>query len=68
MAVSRFFCFAILNAFRKNKKWRSSQLWRATHRNTLGGYMRGSPPSYLEMGLCGTPQKRPGRGPDVITG
>jgi len=40
MAVSRFFCFAILNAFRKNKKWRSRPFWRATHNNTLGGYMR----------------------------
>jgi len=27
--------------FAENKKWPTSPFWRATHKNTLGGYMRG---------------------------
>jgi len=39
--VSRFFKFPIQMNFAENKKWPTSPVWRATHKNTLGGYMRG---------------------------
>jgi hypothetical protein len=39
--VSRFFKFPIQMNFAENKKWPASPFWRATYKNSLGGYVRG---------------------------
>jgi len=50
VAVSRFFKFPIQMNFAENKKWPTSPVWRATHKNTLGGYMRGEQSSPARKG------------------
>ena len=41
VAVSRFFCFPIQMNFAECEKWPASPVWRATHKKSVGGYVRG---------------------------
>ena len=41
VAVSRFFCFPIQMNFAEREKWPASPVWRATHKKSVGGYVRG---------------------------
>ena len=42
VAVSRFFCFPIQMNFAEREKWPASPVWRAAHKKSVGGYVRGS--------------------------
>ena len=39
--MSRFFCFPIQMNFAEREKWPASPVWRATHKKSVGGYVRG---------------------------
>lgn len=45
VAVSRFFCFAILLNFAEIQKWPASPVWRASNSNIDGRHIRGSNPA-----------------------